>query len=185
MHEEEMTAEEWILEEWGPEDEFEDVEPPRWRRWLLAVVASIVVLGMAAVPIYNVVNGAQPDIADNGLEVCGFDYCVVQDAVRAEGLDLTMSALANTYLNDEQTAELTAAALVFLGEDPVAVEVVDRLDRQIAGQYVPETRTILIERPSRAWIVLHEAAHVGTLGHGEEFQETLIDLAVWLAPALN
>jgi predicted metal-dependent hydrolase len=43
--------------------------------------------------------------------------------------------------------------------------------------YDVETRTISIERPARAWTVLHEVAHVLEPGHGADFQRVVIDLA--------
>ena len=91
-----------------------------------------------------------------------------------------MSRLANQYLDDGAAEDLADALLTHLDQGPVSFVVVERLDRRLEGQYVPATRTILIERPARAWIVLHEVAHTVSGGHGEDFQRTLIELTTWL-----
>ncbi|MGI9609220.1 MAG: hypothetical protein ACR2NL_02895 [Acidimicrobiia bacterium] len=172
-----MTLEEgWVPDDADFEAESERIEPSPLRRWVLSAVAALVAAALALVPIYNLIGGADPEVADNGLEVCGFDYCVVQEAVRAAGLDFAMVRLANTYLDDSQAEALAGALLSELGEREVSFEVVDSLERRIAGQYSPETRTIVVERPVRAWIVVHEVAHVVSSGHGPGFQATLIDL---------
>ena len=128
-------------------------------------------------------EGSEPDLADNGLEVCGFDYCVVQEGVRDAGLDLSMARLANIYLDDAEAERLADLLVAHLGEAPVGFEVVDRLDRRIEGLYDPNARTIYIERPARAWIVVHEVAHVAEGGHGDAFQAVLIELTEWLDEA--
>jgi predicted metal-dependent hydrolase len=120
-------------------------------------------------------------LSDSGLELCGFDYCIVQDAVREAGLGVTMSRLANTYLAEDDARLFADALIEYLGVDPVTVEVVDHLERRIAGQYDTASRHITLERPTRAWIVLHEVAHAIASGHGEEFQETAIELADWVS----
>lgn len=171
----------WDDGEWL-DDEFDDgyeepPAPPLWRRRMITVVGVLVAVAMLAVPVWNVIDGANPPVSDSGLELCGFDYCIVQDAVRAAGQDLTMSRLANSFLDEEEARALADSLVAYLGVAPVTVEVVDRIDRRIAGQYNPSTRHILLERPARAWIVLHEVAHTIATGHGEDFQETLVDLA--------
>lgn len=169
--------EEWE-DGWDLEDEdLEPIEPPPWRRPLLIAVAALTAIAMAIVPLYNVFFART--VADNGLEVCGFDYCVVVDAAREEGLDLTMSRLSNTFLDDAETRELVDAATDYLNVAPVGLEVVDDLEGRLGGVYDPVSRTIRIERPARAWIVLHEVAHVAEGGHGEGFQRVLIELARW------
>lgn len=172
--------EEWE-DGWDLEDEdLEPIEPPPWRKPLLIGVAALTALAMAIVPLYNVFFGRT--VADNGLEVCGFDYCVVVEAVRDAGLDLTMSRLANTFLDDEETRDLVDAATDYLGLAPVGLEVVDDLEGRLGGVYDPAERMIRIERPARAWIVLHEVAHVEESGHDEDFQSVLIELARWADP---
>src|SRR5688572_26768078 len=85
------VTEPWDDAEWL-EDEFDDdpaPPPPVWRRRLLMAVGLLVAAAMLTGPIWNIVEGATPEVSDGGLELCGFDYCVVQDAVRAAGHDLT------------------------------------------------------------------------------------------------
>jgi hypothetical protein len=167
-----------LFEEWDlSEEDFEPLPPPSWRKPLLIGVAALTALAMALVPLYNVIFART--VAENGLEICGFDYCVVQDAMRDAGVDLIMSRLANTYLDDDGARALADQAADHLDIAPVGLQVVDDLDRRLGGVYDPETRSILIERPARAWTVLHEVAHALESGHTEAFQEVLADLARW------
>jgi hypothetical protein len=175
-HHDEELFDEWDL----TEEDFEPVAPPRWRRPLLIGVAAVTALALAILPLYNVVIGRP--VADNGLEICGFDYCIVQDAMREAGVDHIMSRLANTYLDDETATELADQATDYLGVDPVGVQVVDALEGRLGGVYDPATRSMAIERPARAWTVLHEVAHTVETGHAEAYQEVLADLARWAAP---
>ena len=175
MVQDESASEYWDVEE----DSFEPLEPPPWRRRLIIAVAALTVMAMALVPLYNFID-RDPPVADNGLEVCGFDYCIVQDGVRFAGLDRAMSRLANTYLTDEETEQLVDVLVTHLGASPLGLVVVDRLEGEIKGQYDPSTQTIFVERPVRAWIVLHEVAHAVSTGHGGDFQEVVIELTRWL-----
>lgn len=151
--------------------------PPRWRRRVITAVGVLVAAAMLAAPAWNIFDRANPPLSDSGLELCGFDYCIVQDAVREAGLGVTMSRLANTYVDEDEARSFAFELLAYLGEESVRVEVVDQLDGRIAGQYQGADRLILLERPVRAWIVLHEVAHVVASGHGEIFHEAIIDLA--------
>lgn len=173
--EDQYSFEEW--EDGWEEEDLEPIEPPPWRKPLLIGVAALTAVAMAIVPLYNVFFART--VADNGLEVCGFDYCVVVDAVREAGLDLTMSRLSNTFLDDAETRALVDAATSHLGVGPVALEVVDDLEGRLGGVYDAANRIVRIERPARAWIVLHEVAHVAEDGHDEDFRRVLIDLARW------
>lgn len=167
-----------LFEEWDlSEEDFEPLPPPPWRKPLLIFVAALTAISMAAVPLYNVFS-ARP-IADNGLEICGFDYCIVQEAMRESGVDLIMSSLANTLLDDEAARALADDAADYLDIGPVDLQVVDDLEGRLGGVYDPATRSILIERPARAWTVLHEVAHAVESGHAEAYQRTLADLARW------
>lgn len=170
------------FEDW---DEFEElvedserIERPAWRRHLLILVAAVTAVSLAIVPLYNVLQGRT--VADNGLEVCGFDYCVVQDAVREAGLSATMSRLSNTFADEEEARRFADDLTDQLGVPAVGVEIVDELDGRIGGVYQPSTGTIRIERPARAWTILHEVAHVVEGGHGEAFRNVVIELTTWL-----
>jgi hypothetical protein len=178
-----MTFDDPYFEEFElpPEGDDDELEPlgPWWRRPLLIGVAALTAAAMLLVPIYNVIQG-QP-LADNGLEVCGFDYCVVQDSAIAAGLNEEMSRLANTFLSDSEATQLAEALLGRIGERDVSFVVVDQLEGDIKGQFDPGSRTIFVERPIRAWLVVHEVAHAEASGHGDDFQSALIELTEWLA----
>jgi len=172
--------ESYQLSDWSvDEDPEEDWPTPTWRRPLIVGVAIVTVIALAMIPIYNVVFARS--VADNGLEVCGFDYCIVQEAVQAAGLDLTMSALANTYLDEQEAREFADELTGHLGIEPVGLAVVTNLAGRLGGVYEPSTRSISIESPARAWTVLHEVAHAVQTGHGQTFQEIVIELAGWVA----
>lgn len=165
----------------GEEEFFEDeIEPapPTWRRPVLIAVAAITAVAMIIVPMYNVFFAAS--VADNGLEVCGFDYCVVQEGVREAGLDLTMSRLSNTFLDEAEARALAHELTDYLGIERVGLVVVDELDGRLGGVYDRSERSVLIERPARAWTVLHEVGHAVETGHGREFQQVVIDLASYM-----
>lgn len=150
--------------------------PAPWRRWVIAAVAVIVVLSLLLVSLANLLGRGQPPTADNGLAICGFDYCIIQDAMRAAGLDLAMSELANTVLDDQEARELAQDLTDFLGVDPVDLSLVDQLQGRLGGYYQPESRAVVIERPANAWVVTHEVAHSIAAGHGLDFQVTLAAL---------
>ncbi len=177
-----MVQDESVFESWDvEEDSFEPLAPPPWRRGLIIAVAILTVIAMALLPLYNLID-RDPPVADNGLEVCGFDYCIVQEGVRFAGLDRAMSRLANTYLTDEEAGQLANILVTYLGASSVSLVVVDRLEGEIKGEYDPSTKTIFVERPVRAWIVLHEVAHAVSSGHGGDFQEVVVELTRWLEP---
>ncbi|MFZ0014272.1 MAG: hypothetical protein WAL25_09180 [Acidimicrobiia bacterium] len=160
------------------DDGVEDVDdgPGRsWRGPLLIAVAALTAVAVALVPLYNLFR--QPQVADNGLEVCGFDYCIVTEAVTAAGLDLVMSRLANMVLDETEAREMARELTDYLEIDPVALDVVGDLEGRLGGVFDPETRSILIESPARAWTVLHEVAHAEANGHDERFQRVVVDLA--------
>lgn len=162
-------------DQWDSDDLYEPPEKPVWRRWLIPVVAVVTVIALAMIPLYNLLDPAPP-VADNGLAVCGFDYCIVQDAIRDAGLDTDMSRLANTFLDDGQAEELAKGLASDAGVALGGFEVVDRLEGQIKGVFDPATGIIYVERPIRAWIVVHEVAHLVASGHGTGFQRALIEL---------
>lgn len=167
------------FEDWDLTDEdFEPLPAPPWRRPLLILVACLTAVAMAAVPLYNLFS--TPDLAENGLEICGFDYCIVQEAVQEAGVDLTMSSLSTTFLDETEARQLADDLTDHLGIRPVGLVVVDDLEGRLGGVYDSSERLISIERPARAWTVLHEVAHAVEGGHGDAFQEVVIDLARWL-----
>lgn len=162
------------------EDEIEQA-PPAWRRPLLIAVAALTAAAMIIVPLYNVFFATS--VADNGLEVCGFDYCIVQDGVREAGLDLTMSRLSNTFLDEEEARALANELTNHLDIQRVGLVVVEELDGRLGGVYDRGERLVSIESPARAWTVLHEVAHAVEPGHGQEFQGVVIDLASYMEAA--
>jgi hypothetical protein len=175
------VTEEQGASEWFPaEEEWSDdpiPEPPRWRSWVIRSVALLAALALAAVPLGNYLAGDDPPVADNGLEICRFDYCAVEETMADMGLELEMIRLHGTILGDDDTAALVDRLIDVVGADPVEVRVVDDLEGRLGGVYMPASRLILIERPSNAWVVAHEVAHVIESGHGDEFRNVLADLA--------
>lgn len=168
------------FDDWDVDEDLEGDEPsPAWRRPLIIGVSVVTALAMALVPLYNVIFART--IAENGLEVCGFDYCVVQEAVRAAGLEPTMSALANTFLDEEEARAFAGDLTDYLGIDTVGLRVVSDLDGRLGGVYDPTTRSISIESPARSWTVLHEVAHAVETGHSEAFRDVVLELAGWVA----
>lgn len=166
--------------DYDPEEDYEQPSPPAWRRSLLIGVAIVTVVAMAIVPLYNLINASPRPVAENGLEVCAFDYCIVQDELSAAGLGGVMSRFSNVHLDDAESTELAGLLVQYLNIAAVEVTTVNRIEGSAEGQYIPSTRTIVLERPARAWTVIHEVAHVVEPGHGEGFQQTLVSLAAWL-----
>lgn len=160
---------------WDGEEEEEQGPPaPTWRRPFLVVIAVVTAVALAMVPLYNVLFAATE--GDDGLDVCGFDYCVVQEVVRQAGMDLTMSRLSHVFLDEEEARELANLLTDHLRIDRVGLVVVEDLDGRIGGVYDRADRSISIESPARAWTVLHEVAHAVQTGHGEEFQAVVLEL---------
>lgn len=153
--------------------------PPGWRRPALIAIAVVTIVAMALIPLYNVMFARS--IADNGLEICGLDYCIVEEHLREAGLNLTMSRLANTFLEESEARALAEELTEYLGIGAVGVEVVEDLEGRLGGLYDRDTRSVIIESPARAWTVLHEVAHAVAPGHGAAFQDVVADLAAYLA----
>lgn len=171
-----------FLDEWDTdEDEFETVAPPRWRRPVVVTLAILVAASLAILPLQSLFDGTTPAVSDSGLAICGDDYCIVREAVVEAGLDLELSRLANTLLDDAAAVALANELTDYLGIDRVELTVVDELGGRLGGVFDPSTRSILIDRPANAWVVAHEVAHAVAPGHGDEFQRVLIDLARYLA----
>ncbi len=163
----------WVADE----EELEASPPPRWRRPAVVALAILVALSLAILPLQSLFDGTTPAVSDSGLAICGDDYCIVREAVAEAGLDLELSRLANTLLDEAAAVALANELTDYLGIDRVDLAVVDDLGGRLGGVYDPSTRSILIDRPANAWVVAHEVAHAVASGHGEEFQEVLIDLA--------
>lgn len=178
------TAEDsrWEDPDWWDEDEDLEPESRGWRRGFLLIVAILVVVSLAAGPVYNLLEARNPPVAQNGLEVCGFDYCVVQDAVRSAGLEQEAGRLSNLILTDDQAVDLAGSLVDYLGIEPVELTVVERLGGRLGGIYDPTFRSILVERPATAWVVSHEVAHAAAPGHDADFQEVLLDLVEFQSP---
>lgn len=171
-----------FFDEWDSDDEdLEPIPPPRWRRPAVVAMAILVAASLAILPLQSLFDGTTPPVSDSGLEICGDDYCIVREAVVEAGLDLEMSRLANTLIDDAAAVALADELADYLGIERVDLEVVDQLGGRLGGVYDPSTRSILIDRPANAWVVAHEVAHAVAPGHGEDFQQVLIDLARYLA----
>lgn len=160
-------------------DDMDEEDFPRRlvRPWMLAGVAVLVAAVMLLGPALQTVDRATPQIADNGLEVCTYDYCDVQAAIWDAGSGPAMLRFSTVVLSDDEASAFSDDLLASLGEAPVSVVMVDSLPAAAAGRYDPGRRVIEIERPATAWIVMHEVAHVVSVGHDDEFIATLAAIA--------
>jgi hypothetical protein len=157
-------------------DEDDVIEPRVWRRWLLGIVAGLLVILLVAGPVSNLLERAQPQIAENGLELCAFDYCVVQSAVRSAGYGPTMARLVATELDSAEAQVLADSLVTVIGQRAVTIEVVASLPESLAGRYGIDSRVIQVVEPIRAWVVVHEVSHTNAGGHGSAFIDTLLRL---------
>ena len=165
---------------WEDEEQVEESIRPAWRRRVLIGVALVVAASLLLVPLYNVFESRGAAIAENGLAICGYDYCVVNEAVVAADLDLVQSRLANSILDDGSAGQLVDELARHLDLQPLELRIVDDLEGRLGGFYDSRSRVIVIERPVNAWVVLHEVAHAKAAGHGPEFQAVVVDLAMWI-----
>ena len=109
------------------------------------------------------------------LEVCDWDYCVVQDLIGEGGID--------PFLYEISLAEARAiAGEVTKAWDVPSVPVTSEpIPGELAGYYDPQVVAITLDEPIIAWALLHELAHhivrhthgTDALSHGLEFLETL------------
>lgn len=166
-------------DEWGADEDWPPPGDTARNRWIRRI-AWIVAVAVAAVPIWNIVGGSTPRFADNGLEVCTFDYCAVEEVVDDAGYRLTMARLSEERLDDEQAQDFADRLAGVVSAPPVVVEVFDDLPGDIGGRYLPEERVIQVRRPATRWIVIHEVAHTVGSGHGSDFEGALLTMIEWV-----
>lgn len=145
--------------------------PTSWR-----VIGIVAALSMLAIPLFNLIDARTPQIADNGLEVCRFDYCLVERFVVDAGLGRTMAEMSSVIVPDADVQSYVDAMLDVVGGPSVTAQVVDELPGDLGGRYSPTERLIQIDRPATVWVIAHEVAHTVSPGHDEDFQETLVEL---------
>lgn len=164
----------WDVDDWEPvrEDEISRRSlPTSWR-----IVGILAALSMLAIPLFNLIDARNPQLADNGLEVCRFDYCIVERYVVDAGLGRTMAQMSSTIVPDAEVQSFVDAMIDMVGGPSVTAEVVDDLPGDLGGRYSPAERLIQIDRPATVWVIAHEVAHTVSRGHDEEFRETLVEL---------
>lgn len=174
-----MTFEEpddtdWDIDEWEPATDEPILRrriPTSWR-----VVGVVAAMSMLAIPVVNLIDARSPQIADNGLEVCSIDYCVVERHIIEAGLGRTMAEMAADIVPDAQVQSYVDSMIDVVGGPDVTAEVVDELPGDLGGRYSPASRLIQIDRPATVWIIAHEVAHAVSSGHDDGFRETLADL---------
>lgn len=168
-------------------DPFIDEEPPedelsrRGLGWGWRIAGLITALSMLALPLWNFIQGSSPQIADNGLEVCSYDYCVVEQEVRDAGLGEVMIRQSGVIVPDREVQSYVDAFSSVIGGPPVVAEVVDDLPGDLGGRYSPSDRLIQIDRPATVWIIAHEVAHSVGSGHDRDFVDALLELADHIA----
>ncbi len=169
----------WEVDDWQEDDREPIPEEPiasrdlpmSWR--VLGIVAA---LSMLAIPLFNMIDARTPQLADNGLEVCRFDYCVVERHVVDVGLGRTMAVMSSIIVPDDEVQSYVDAMIDVVGGPSVTAEVVDELPGDLGGRYTPAARLIQIDRPATVWVIAHEVAHTVSPGHDDEFRETLVEL---------
>lgn len=174
MTSDEFDDADWDVEDWDAlaEDPIAARRIPKsWR-----VVGALAALSMFAIPLFNVLDARTPQIADNGLEVCRFDYCIVEQHVLDAGLGLVMAEMSALIVADADVQSYVDSMIDFVGGPDVQAEVVDDLPGDLGGQYSPATRLIQIDRPATVWVIAHEVAHTVSPGHDADFRDTLLEL---------
>jgi hypothetical protein len=164
----------WDVEEWEtspPEPIAARRIPASWR-----IIGALAALAMFAVPLFNALGARTPQIADNGLEVCRFDYCLVEQHVLEAGLGPVMAEMSAQIVPDAEVQSYVDAMIDVVGGPDVRAEVVDELPGDLGGRYSPASRLIQIDRPATVWVIAHEVAHTVSSGHDEGFRETLVEL---------
>jgi hypothetical protein len=164
----------WEVDGWEPisEDPIgRRTLPTTWR-----VMGILAALSMLAIPLFNLIDARSPQIADNGLEVCRFDYCIVERHVVDAGLGRTMAEMSSIIVPDAEVQSFVDAMIDVVGGPSVTAQVVDDLPGDLGGRYSSAERLIQIDRPATVWVIAHEVAHTVSPGHDEDFQETLVEL---------
>lgn len=165
----------WEADDWDPirEDSVSSrTLPTSWR-----VIGILAAVSMLAIPLFNMIDARSPQVADNGLEVCSFDYCVVERYVVDADMGRTMAEMSSLIVPDADVQSFVDAMIDVVGGPSVTAQVVDELPGDLGGRYSPAERLIQIDRPATVWVIAHEVAHTVSQGHDEEFQETLVELA--------
>lgn len=166
-------VDDWQDEDWEPIPE-EPIPsrriPTSWR-----VIGIVAALSLLVIPVLNLIN-AGPRFADNGLEICRFDYCVVERHVFDAGLGSTMTVMSSIIVPDDNVQSVVDELIVVVGGPSVTAVVVDELPGDLGGRYFPSERLIEIDRPANLWVIAHEVAHAVAPGHEDDFMETLVEL---------
>ncbi len=144
--------------------------PTSWR-----VVGVVAALSLLVIPVLNLIT-AGPQFADNGLEICRFDYCDVERHVFDEGLGGTMAVMSSIIVPDDEVQSYVDAMIDVVDGPSVTVEVVDELPGDLGGRYFTSERVIQLDRPVNLWVIAHEVAHSVAPGHEDDFLETLVEL---------
>jgi hypothetical protein len=175
-----VTFEEFDDADWDVEGDEAVLEDPiaarripvSWR-----IIGALAAVSMFAIPLFNVLDARTPQIADNGLEVCQFDYCVVEQYVLDAGAGLVMAEMSAVIVPDVDVQSYVDAMIDVVGGPDVQADVVDELPGDLGGRYSPASRLIQIDRPATVWVIAHEVAHTVSPGHDIAFRETLVELA--------
>ena len=164
----------WDVDDWEPG--FEEPIPSRSIPMSWRIVGIVAALSMLAIPLFNLIDARTPQLADNGLEVCRFDYCVVERHVVDAGLGRIMGRMSSIVVPDVEVQSYVDAMIDVVGGPSVTAVVVDELPGDLGGRYVPAERLIQIDRPATVWVIAHEVAHTVSPGHVEEFRDTFVEL---------
>ncbi len=166
------------VDDW-PEEDWESIServisrrnlPASWRA--IGILAALSVL---VIPVLNLIN-AGPQFADNGLEVCRFDYCVVEQYVFEAGLGPTMAVMSSIVVPEAEVQPWVDEMIGIVGGPSVTAVVIDDLPGDLGGRYITSERLIEIDRPANLWVIAHEVAHAVAPGHEDDFMETLVEL---------
>lgn len=168
----------WQVDDWQdadwesiPDEPIRRRLPTSWR-----VIGVVAALSLLVIPVLNLIN-AGPRFADNGLEICRFDYCVVERQVFDAGLGGTVAVMSSIIVPDEDVQSVVDELIAVVGGPAVTVEVVAELPGDLGGRYIASEGLIELDRPVNLWVIAHEVAHAVAPGHEDEFIATLVELA--------